>query len=45
LEEAVGELPGAPLLESLLHQLAGEHGEAVEGEDKPVSFQTSSYND
>jgi hypothetical protein len=44
LEEAVGELPGAPILESLLHQLAGE--QAVVGvEDKPSSFQTSSYND
>jgi hypothetical protein len=46
LEEAVGELPGAPILESLLHQLAGEHGAGeAEGENKPESFQTSSYND
>jgi hypothetical protein len=46
LEEAVGELPGAPILESLLHQLAGDHGPGeAEGENKPESFQTSSYND
>jgi len=45
LEEAVGELPGAPLLESLLHQLAGEQPEAPEADDKPESFQASSYND
>jgi hypothetical protein len=44
LEEAVGELPGAPLLESLLHQLAG--AEPTERpEPKPESLKTSSYND
>jgi hypothetical protein len=45
LEEAVGELPGAPLLESLLHQLAGEPAAGSEAEPRPESFQTSSYND
>jgi hypothetical protein len=44
LEEAVGELPGALLIESLLHQLAGSE---VNGqpEPKPESLKTSSYND
>jgi hypothetical protein len=45
LEEAVGELPGAPILESLLHQLAGEPEAPASTEPKPESFQTSSYND
>jgi hypothetical protein len=45
LEEAVGELPGAPLLGSLLHQLAGQAEPTSPGESKPESFQTSSYND
>jgi hypothetical protein len=45
LEEAVGELPGAPLLESLLHQLAGEPESLDAGHSKPESFQASSYND
>jgi hypothetical protein len=44
LEEAVGELPGAPLLESLLHQLAGTAPEE-QPEPKPESLKTSSYND
>ncbi len=42
LEEAVSELPGAPLLESILHQLAG----AAEGEPPRSSGPVgSTYND
>jgi hypothetical protein len=45
LEEAVGELPGAPLLETLLHQLAGDAEGRPVVQPPPESFQTSSYND
>lgn len=45
LEEAVGELPGAPLLETLLHQLAGDAEGRPVVQPRPESFQTSSYND
>jgi hypothetical protein len=45
LEEAVGELPGAPLLGSLLHQLAGSEAPEQQPEPKPESLKTSSYND
>jgi hypothetical protein len=45
LEEAVGELPGAPLLETLLHQLAGDAEGRPTVQPRPESFQTSSYND
>lgn len=45
LEEAVGELPGAPLLETLLHQLAGDAEGRPLVQPRPESFQTSSYND
>lgn len=45
LEEAVGELPGAPLLETLLHQLAGDAEGRPVVQPRPESFQSSSYND
>ncbi|MGZ6144209.1 MAG: hypothetical protein ACXWLM_12790, partial [Myxococcales bacterium] len=41
LEEAVSEMPGAPFLESILHQLAG----AAEAPAKPSHHTESTYND